>query len=75
MLGLAADSHRLFRDSMIGSVRSVLWENSSKFGQWSGLTDNYIRVRTKHASELGNQISDTRLTGLDGEWMVGEAVV
>ena len=75
MLDLAADSHRLFRDSMIGSVRSVLWESSSKSGQWSGLTDNYIRVRTKHASELGNQISDTRLTGLDGEWMVGDAIV
>ena len=74
MLDLASCSSNSFRDSMVGSVRPVLWERSSVSGQWSGLTDNYIRVRTRHDSDLGNRITDTELTGYDGEWMTGEAI-
>ena len=75
MLSLATDSRRLFRQSLVGCLRPVLWERSSKPGQWSGLTDNYIRVRTVSGVDLGNRITDAKLVDIDGEWMAAEAMV
>ena len=75
ILALSAETHRRFRESQIGSVRRVLWEHSSRSGCWTGLTDNYIRVRTETELDLGNTISDAKLTYLEGEWVVAEAIV
>ena len=75
MLGLASDSHRRFRELQLGEVRPVLWERSSRDSRWSGLTDNYIRVKTECGSNLGNQITNAKLTSIDGELVLAEAIV
>ena len=73
MLALSAESAFRFRESQLGAVRPVLWERTSgSEGVWSGLTDNYLRVRAASNSPLANRITNARLTGLEGDWVVGE---
>ncbi len=75
MLALALESRRRFRESCLGTVRPVLWERAGgSGGLWSGLTDNYLRVRTASHSPLSNRIANARLTGLDGDWVLAEAL-
>ena len=77
MLELAATAVREFRSGALGQTRSVLWEpaaGNDLGGVWSGLTDNYLRVRAQDSRDLGNVITDTRLTGLNEDWVTGEAV-
>ena len=76
MLALSAESALAFRQSQLGTVRPVLWERTSGIGGgWSGLTDNYLRVRAASDSLLANQITNARLIGLEGDWVVGEAML
>ncbi|MEK7807141.1 MAG: tRNA (N(6)-L-threonylcarbamoyladenosine(37)-C(2))-methylthiotransferase MtaB, partial [Chloroflexota bacterium] len=52
ILGDAAEGFRAFRTRQLGQIRPVLWESvrETETGQaWSGLTDNYIRVRAARA--------------------------
>ncbi len=72
MLNLSAESRRRFREGQLETVRPVLWEQSSRAGSWTGLTDNYLRVRTANESDLGNRITNAKLVGLDGDWVVAE---
>ena len=77
MLELAATAKVEFRRGALGQTRPVLWEpgkGSDSAGIWSGLTDNYLRVRTQSIRELGNVITDARLKGLDEDWVTAEAV-
>ena len=76
MLALSSETHRRFRESQLGAVRSVLWERSSgaAHGLWSGLTDNYIRVKAAAEWDLGNSITDARLTNIEGDWVLSELV-
>ena len=77
MLELAASAVREFRRGALGQTRPVLWEpaKGNDSGRvWSGLTDNYLRVRTQSSQDLGNVITDARLTGLDGDCVTGEVV-
>ena len=75
LLALAAESRRRFRESQLGTLRPALWERApAGSGVWSGLTDNYLRVRTASGSELGNQITNARLTALDGDWVLAEVI-
>ena len=75
MLALSAESAFRFRESQLGSVRPVLWERNSGNGSiWSGLTDNYLRVRAACASNLSNRIADARLAGLEGDWVLAEVM-
>jgi len=77
MLELAATAVREFRSGALGQTRSVLWEPAAgkdSGGVWSGLTDNYLRVRAQDSRDLGNVITDARLTGLNEDWVTGEAV-
>ena len=77
MLELAATAVREFRSGALGQTRSVLWEpaaGNDLGGVWSGLTDNYLRVRAQDSRDLGNVITDARLTGLNEDWVTGEAV-
>ena len=48
---------------MLGQVLPVLWEEAGPDGG-SGLTDNYLRVRTRHPVRY-NTITPARLTGFD----------
>lgn len=71
MLALSADSRLEFRKSQLGSLRSVLWERATgDTGTWTGLTDNYLRVRTASDAPLSNRITGARLVSLDGDWVV-----
>ena len=77
MLELAAASVKKFRQGALGQVRPVLWEptqGENCVGIWSGLTDNYMRVKADSGCDLSNLITNTRLTGLDEDWMTGEVV-
>lgn len=75
MLALSAESALRFRESQLGAERPVLWERASgSRGVWSGLTDNYLRVRAVSDSTLSNRITNARLTGLEGDWVLAEVV-
>ncbi len=76
MLALSATTQSNFRHSQLGGVRWVLWERASvNPATWTGLTDNYLRVRTATDESLSNQITRVRLDALDGDWMVAEVVL
>jgi len=75
MLELAATAAREVRIGSLGQTRPVLWEpgkGRDAGGIWSGLTDNYLRIKAQSDRDLGNVITDARLTGLDGDWVTGE---
>ena len=72
LLELAAQSRQNFRQSQIGTTRPTLWERASRHNLWSGLTDNYLRVRAQSPTPLSNQITNARLTALDGDWLLAE---
>ena len=74
---LNAQLERNFRQKFIGRSMPVLWENNEPFGfgrQWSGLTDNYLRVTTQTAPEidLRNRIIATDLIELAPAALVGQ---
>ena len=84
---LDAELGRTVRMNMLGQVRPVLWENRSPQPDtsqlpantevWSGLTDNYLRVRTvaPQGLDLHNRIVRTRLVGLMGDELQGHLMV
>ncbi|MEC8911144.1 MAG: MiaB/RimO family radical SAM methylthiotransferase, partial [Chloroflexota bacterium] len=77
MLELAAASVKKFRQGALGQVRPVLWEptqGKNCGGIWSGLTDNYVRVKATSDRDLSNLITDAQLTSLDEDWVTGEVV-
>jgi len=77
ILELAATAVREFRQRALGQTRPVLWKpakGKDNGGVWSGLTDNYLRVKTESCRNLGNVITDARLTGLNEDWVTSEIV-
>jgi len=77
MLELAASSMKTFRVAALGQTRSVLWnlrKGRDTAGGWNGLTDNYLQVRTQDSADLGNVISNVKLTGLDEEMLTSEVI-
>ena len=75
MLALSAESALRFKESQLGLVRPVLWERTSgSQGGWSGLTDNYLRVRSVGGSTLSNQVANASLISLEGDWVLAEVV-
>jgi hypothetical protein len=58
----------------------VLWKpgrpakGAESAGGWSGLTDNYLQVRTTDARDLGNEITNVKLTDLNGDWLTAEVI-
>ena len=63
-----AEFYRRFVDRHV----SVLFESSQSVGWWSGLTDNYIRVKVPSMTVLDNEIHSVHLTGVMGESAVGQ---
>jgi len=62
LMELAKKNEDAYRDSLVGQIRPVLWENyRQQNGQyvWTGLTDNYIRVNTPNNGNLHNEILET----------------
>ena len=68
---------RDFRKSFIGDTRPVLWERTlPSEGEtiWTGLTDNYLRVRTATTLDLANRITPAIIEALDGSTMTVRVV-
>ena len=77
---VADDLSHEFKSGFLGHSRAVLWERPvHRDGQgnrvWSGLTDNYIRVRTSSQTDLSNRILPSELTAINGDWMSAEVCV
>jgi threonylcarbamoyladenosine tRNA methylthiotransferase MtaB len=76
MIEVSRYNAETFRYAFLGHNLEVLWEGQTRGyrpGQkavWSGLTDNYLRVRTQREENLCNTITWTRLIALarDGMW-------
>ncbi len=68
--GKRADFYRQFVDRRM----SVLFESSESAGWWSGLTDNYIRVRVPSTTVSSNEIHTVQITGAMGEAALGHVI-
>ena len=62
-----------FRDGLRGGVRPVLWEER-RAAAWTGLTDNYVRVRARSDADLFNTVVPARLGGRSGRCVEAELV-
>ena len=73
---ILSNSSSKYLEKHIGQSLSVLWEKSSLQGdgQWelSGLSDNYLRVRTNTTSPCRNQIMDVNIIGVVCDELLGE---
>ena len=74
---VAGDLSKKFRSRFLRQSRSVLWEGRAARDRrggrlWSGLTDNYIRVRTSSEVDLSIRIIPSELTAIEGDWMTAE---
>ena len=69
LLDLGASHAGAFREAMLGTTRSVLWETrrtGNHGAEWSGLTDNYLRVVATSRDDLRNTVTPAHLTMVDG---------
>ena len=74
---VASELSKKFRSRFLRQSRAVLWERTANGDRrdgrlWSGLTDNYIRVRTLSEADLSNRIMPSKLTAIEGDWMTAE---
>ena len=77
MMEVGRHSTEAFRRAFLGRTLEVLWERqkgpeSAQKALWNGLTDNYLRVRTQEARNLGNTITQTKLVALSGDGIWGK---
>jgi len=72
---LSQRKRRVFHESLLGSVQTVLFEHSKGDGWQNGLTDNYVRIKVQESQDLFNQILPVRLDHIDGQFVVGELLV
>lgn len=63
-----------FRAKKTGTEEDVLWENTSRTGEYTGYTPDYIRVYTRSKQNLTNTITSTRLVKIYREGVWGEIV-
>ena len=73
LIDLSECHARNFRASLVGEVRSVLWEEGRESGdgtEWTGLTNNYVRARTESRVDLANRITPARVTGQSGDALI-----
>jgi threonylcarbamoyladenosine tRNA methylthiotransferase MtaB len=67
LIEIAEDSFRKYRESNIGKHELVLWEEPSKRGKkdqfptYTGLTSNYIKVKTESREEMTGVIERVKL--------------
>jgi threonylcarbamoyladenosine tRNA methylthiotransferase MtaB len=74
MCVIAKQSADAFRQHFIGRTMDVLWE-AERAEQWSGLTDNYIRVWTTSHQNLSNRILPVCLSQAIAGGVLGELAV
>lgn len=70
MLNAAADMKKAFCEKYIGEKLQVLFEQK-KDGLWSGMTRNYIEVRTKTEKDIKDMTKTVTIKGFDenGEFL------
>ena len=66
----AADMHRAYLDGCVGKTYPVLFEQP-RDGKFSGHAPNYMEVLAE-GEGLHNQVKPVRITGTDGQVLVGE---
>jgi len=71
---LSQRKRRLFQESLLGTIQTVLFENPKGDGWQNGLTDHYVRVKIKDSRNLFNEILPVRFKSIDGQVVVGELV-
>lgn len=71
---LGAEQRRRFTKGFLGRELDVLWEKRRQDGQWTGWTDNYIRVVADEEEDLCNRITSTHLVALENGHLKGEAL-
>ena len=67
---LSEKKRRIFYNSQINSLRTVLFESENKLGYIYGYTDNYVKVRHPWRPGLSNKIALVKLTEIDNEGFV-----
>ena len=66
----AAEMHRAYLAECVGQVYPVLFEQT-KGGRYAGHAPNYMEVLAE-GTDLHNQIRNVRITGSDGQSLLGE---
>nr|MDQ5825945.1 MiaB/RimO family radical SAM methylthiotransferase [Chloroflexota bacterium] len=72
MMELSTRMEAAYAIRHLGTMRPVLWETRSEDGTWHGLTDNYLRVRTRHSTDLQNGITPALLSAYDASGLWAE---
>ncbi len=67
---ISARKRRMFHESLLGTRQDVLFEEKKK-GEWSGVTDNYVRVMVKSQRPLVNEFRAVRLKTARGTMVEG----
>ena len=67
---LSVKKRRKFYEAHIGQHMNVLFEAGAKSDQLYGFTENYIRVKTKHNTDLINQIKTVQLKEIDQDQLM-----
>jgi threonylcarbamoyladenosine tRNA methylthiotransferase MtaB len=69
---LSSRKRRIFHESLLGTTMPVLFERRKEGEDWSGLTDNFVRVKVKTKEHLQNRLLPVRLLKMDGQSVLGE---
>lgn len=62
---LSLRKRRMLHESLLGTRQDVLFEENKK-GEWTGLTDNYVRVTVKSDHILKNEFRTVRMASARG---------
>ena len=74
--GAAAAAEEMRRDYLAGCVGEaypVLYEQVYD-GRWQGHAPNYARVAAASGEDLHNRVVMTRITGVEGDLLIGELI-
>lgn len=66
---LSLRKRRIFYESFVGTKQDVLFEQRKK-GYWTGLTDNYIRVKIKSDQNLNNKFAKVTMKQFDNQALI-----
>lgn len=68
--GLSAKKRRVFYESQLATVRTVLFEGENKEGYIHGFTENYVKVKLPWNPDLVNTLHEVELTKIDEDGLV-----
>lgn len=68
---LSHRKRRAFYEQFLGSTQLVLFEQE-KHGFWTGLTDNFIRVKIKSEIDLKNKLIPIEFINIDNQSIIGK---